>query len=110
MKNVEILKLVRSEISAIKKRDGLLPPRAYLAVEVAERLRTVKTWEGRDPAHTHIYAVRLIVEEVLNAMHLGLVTHEQVQEPADDYACAWEDSLDHLTRGRTKLKLHSRAS
>ncbi len=61
----EVRTLVKQEIDAIKKRDGVLPPGAYIVVEVASRLKTLTPWEGYDKAYPLAKNLRSIVEDII---------------------------------------------
>jgi hypothetical protein len=56
--------LVKNEIDSIRRRDGELPPTAYVVIEVATRLKTVQPWAGYDAKKTLAINLRGVVEEI----------------------------------------------
>ena len=60
----EVRSLVKQEIDAIKKRDGELPPGAYLVTEIAVRLKTLTPWNGYDKAFPLARNIRKVVEDI----------------------------------------------
>ena len=60
----EIKCLVKNEIDSIKKRDGELPPTAYIVIEVANRLKMTQPWLGYDGARTLAINLRGVIEEI----------------------------------------------
>ena len=64
MTETEVRRLVRREVDSICKREGgALPPTPYVVVEVIERLRTLKPWEGLGTTDSISRALRKLVEE-----------------------------------------------
>lgn len=64
MTETEVRRLVRREVDSICKREGgALPPTPYVVVEVIERLRTLKPWEGLGATDPISRALRKLVEE-----------------------------------------------
>ena len=61
----EVQCLVKNEIDSIRRRDGELPPTAYLVVEVADRLKKIQPWDGFDPHKPLAQNIRGVVEEVI---------------------------------------------
>lgn len=61
----EVCCLVKNEIASIRRRDGELPPTAYVVVEIANRLKTIQPWEGFDTSKPLAQNFRGVVEEVL---------------------------------------------
>jgi hypothetical protein len=64
----EVKSLVKSEIDSIKKREGELPPGAYIVLEVATRLKTLTPWEGYDKAYPLARNLRKVVEDILHGV------------------------------------------
>jgi hypothetical protein len=66
IKNYSDIKcLVKNEIESIKKRDGELPPTAYVVTEVASRLKTLSPWDGYDRKKPLCQNLRAVVEELV---------------------------------------------
>jgi hypothetical protein len=61
----EVKTLVKNEIDSIRKREGELPPNAYIVVEVADRLKTLTPWESYDKAYPLARNLRKVVEDVM---------------------------------------------
>ena len=59
----EVQCLVRNEINSIRKRDGVLPPTAYVVVEIADRLKTLQPWVGYNHRKSLGINLRGVVEE-----------------------------------------------
>jgi hypothetical protein len=57
--------LVKNEVDSIRRRDGELPPTAYIVVELATRLKTLQPWEGYDKFKPLPWNLRGVVEEVV---------------------------------------------
>lgn len=61
----EVQCLVRNEVDSIRRRDGVLPPTAYVVVEVATRMKTIQPWDGYDKGKPLAQNLRSIIEEVI---------------------------------------------
>lgn len=64
----DVVCLVKNEIDSIRKRDGALPPTAYVVIELETRLKTLQAWEGYNPHKTHMLNLRGVVDEVLRGV------------------------------------------
>lgn len=56
--------LVKDEIDSIRRRDGELPPTAYVVIEVAARLKTIQPWIGYDAHKPLALNLRGVIEEI----------------------------------------------
>jgi hypothetical protein len=61
----EVRSLVKKEIDAIKKRDGELPPTAYIVTEIAVRLKTLTPWDTYDKAYPLARNLRKVVDDII---------------------------------------------
>ena len=77
MTEADVKTQVHHAILSILKRDGTLPPNAYLWAEVHSRLATLKPWEGMKPKESIGRALRPIVE----AAALNLRPVSKPEEP-----------------------------
>jgi hypothetical protein len=59
----EVQCLVRNEINSIQKRDGELPPTAYVVMELATRLKNLQPWMGYDQKKTLAVNLKGVIEE-----------------------------------------------
>ena len=60
----EVVCLVKNEVESIRKRDGVLPPTAYVVAEVANRMKTMQPWQGYDAHAPLAYNLRCVIEEL----------------------------------------------
>ena len=103
----EVKCLVKNEVDSIRRRDGELPPTAYLVVEIADRLKKMNPWEGYDPHKPLAQNIRGIVEELLK----GKINPGHPKKEDPDMGVLWispdpydrlEDTLgDRLQIGRS---------
>lgn len=81
MTETEVRRMVRREVESICKREGgALPPTPYVVVEIIDRLRTLKPWEGLDASQPIGRAIRTLVEEAVN----GVPRLPKAQPPQED--------------------------
>jgi hypothetical protein len=83
----DAMKMVRREVEAIAKRDGLLSPTPYIVVEVTTRLKTMVSWEGRNPHEKMGLSIRHLVDAVVAEMRAPKLKVKQRTPPpdADDF-------------------------
>ena len=104
----EIRSIVKQEIDTIKKRDGELPPGAYIVVEVATRLKTLTPWEGYDKAYPLAKNLRKIVEDVIQKKpNLEAKKAEIIPLATDAFENLHETLFDDYEVGRSVDSLPS---
>lgn len=64
----DVVCLVRNEIEAIRKRDGALPPTAYVVMEIGVRLKNLQAWDGYNPKKSHTMNLRGVIDEILKKL------------------------------------------
>lgn len=85
MTETEVRRLVRREVDSICKREGgMLPPIPYVVVEIIDRLRTLKPWEGMDTSQPMGRALRTLVEEAVTGVPRLPKAVPQPSEDEDD--------------------------
>lgn len=77
-------KQVRREVEAIAKRDGLLAPTPHVVIEVIGRLKTMVSWEGRNPHEKMGVSIRVLVEEAVAEMKAPKVKARRPQPPPEE--------------------------
>jgi len=93
---VEVKTLVKQEIDSIKKREGELPPGAYIVVEVADRLKTLTPWEGYDKAYPLARNIRKVVEDITHGIPGPKRKEENIIPLSKDPFDNLEDSLGNI--------------
>lgn len=76
--------LVKNEIDSIRKRDGELPPTAYVVTEVTNRLKTIQPWAGYDAKKTLAINLRGVVEEITKGKPNMLRVRNAEDKDVDD--------------------------
>lgn len=90
----EIKCLVKNEVDSIRRRDGELPPTAYLVIEITDRLKKITPWEGYDPHKPLAQNIRSIVEELVKGrLNPG---HPSKSDPDRDVLWISPDPYDRL--------------
>lgn len=90
----EIKCLVKNEVDSIRRRDGELPPTAYLVVEITDRLKKVTPWEGYDTHKPLAQNIRGVVEELVKGKWNP--AHPVKSDPDKDVIWISPDPYDRL--------------
>ena len=81
----DVVCLVRNEIDSIRKRDGALPPTAYVVMEIGVRLKNLQAWEGYNPKKSHTMNLRGVVDELLK----GLTNTDRPEKSDPEMEVLW---------------------
>lgn len=111
MTEAEVRRLVRQQVDCIRASEsGVLPPTPYVVMEVINRLKTVRPWEGLSPKDHLGPHLRRLVEETVQGKSVITFEPEKTKRRVSPEGGDFEvvQPLKEALRGGAKKTRHLR--